>query len=439
MTLRAALDRTLLLSRDSSIIGGNTPTDDQIIEALRTTNVLLVADLANISSVAGQLALVTLFNLVMRLGVSVRLVVPDVEVLGCQAPLRGERLRSGLLDLGSDLLPGCSVRESDPLEPADVAFVLGDTPWRGRAHHALRLSGDNWSGRTSPVSGPAPRWAGAFPIGALAAAGIAAPEAFKYAMRRLGTTMPCPLPGDFLLPVDSARVCMAPEGTSTGPIDLGRVDCVSGGAIINSALLTLISVPTLNAAVRIIEPEHLDVANLNRYQLARLSDCGLRKIDILQAWQRPGISITGMAAKYEEATRVGIQPFAPTVLVGVDDIPTRWAVQREWPTWLGVGATSHFLAVISSHIPRDPCVGCLHPHDDLDNSPIPTISFVSYWAGFVLAVRLLRYILDQHQRGKEQSMDCSPLRLDQERAFWYRPVAARRDCPVGCAISREHL
>lgn len=434
MSIYQSLSRTLLLARDQALMGFNTPTDEQLIEAFERTSVLLVADEANLSAPAGQHALVALFNAVARLGVSLRMAIPEVSVLGFQPPIRGQQLRAGLLELGSDLIPECEARLGDPREPVNLAFILGDAPWQGKADLAIRLTGDNWSGTTVPASAPAKRWKGSFPIGALIAAGIAAPEVFKLALRVLGRKLPYPMGDDFLTPVEGAHIRVAPPDTSTGPYVLGSLDCVSGGAIIHAALFTLLRLPDTTAAIRVIEPERIDLTNMNRYSLGRRSECGMQKIAALRTWCREGFHIDGFAEAFSTKTRDLILPFAPSVLVGVDDIQARWAVQREWPAWLGVGATSHFLTVTSSHTPGQPCAGCLHPYDDPDISLIPTVSFVSYWAGLLLAIRLLRNHLGQRQDGTEQRIDSSPLRLDQPRAYWKIPVALRQDCPVSCHL-----
>src|SRR6266487_3714115 len=145
---------------------------------------------------------------------------------------------------------------------------------------------------------------------------------------------------------------------------LGMLDFVSGGAIAHATLYTLLHLPEVTAAIRVIEPERYDLSNLNRYMLLRCSECELRKIDTLSSWRRPGVTLAGVAQAYTEATSEHLQPFAPQVIVGTDDIPARWAVQRACPAWLGVGATSHFFTVTSSHTAGQACAGCLHPEDD---------------------------------------------------------------------------
>lgn len=437
MSMREALGRTLLLARDQDLIGKNTPTDDQLIDAFRNTTVLLVADEANLSVPPGQHAFVAFFNLVARLGVSLRLAMPEIPILGFQPPVRGNWLQAGLIALGNDLIPGCTVQVSDPTIPVNLVVILGDTPWKGKADFAIRLAGDDWSGQTIPANGLSKRWEGGFPVGALIAAGIAAPEVFKLVIRNLGQKLPYPMGDDFLIPVENARICVAPLNTPLGPYHLGAFDCVSGGAIIHAALFSLLHLPDITADVRVIEPERLDLSNLNRYQLGCRSECGEQKITALSKWSRTGFHINGLAEAFSVKSRDSILPFAPCVLVGTDDIPARWAVQREQPSWLGVGATSHFLTVTSSHMQGLPCAGCLHPADDPDTSLIPTVSFVSYWAGLLLAIRLLRRYLGHRQTGIEQRIECTPLRLDQPRAYWKMPVSLRVDCPVSCSSESD--
>ncbi len=431
MSMLEALNRTFLLCRDGDVIGKNTVTDDDLVAAFRDTRVVLVADKANLSAASGQHALVALFNLAARLGVSVSLAMPDVPIRGFQPPLRGSSLLEGLLDLGADLIPECMATEASPDGPADIALVLGDSSWSGGAEMAIRLTGTEWAGTTCPAHEEAGRWTGDFPVGALVAAGIAAPEVYKLVMRRLGNRLPLPL-GAAMAPVERASVRVASGDTRTTALDLGDVDFVSGGAITNSALLTLLHLPDVALAARVIEPEAIDLSNLNRYTLARLSDENAHKVQVLAAWQRPGVQIEGVPLRYCAETRDRILPFSPHVMVGTDSIPARWEVQREWPKWMSVGATSHFLTITSSHEPGQSCAGCLHPQDDPDTRAIPTVGFVSYWAGLLLAVRLLRHVAGRPHPLAEQHVYSVPLQLSRKHAFWPMPVARRDNCPVSC-------
>ena len=432
MTAREALSRTLLLARDTDVLGENDPTDAQLLRAFGPTTVLLVADAQNLAAPAGQHALVALFSLVARLGVTVYLDVPDVAVLGYQPPLRGDSLRDALLDLGRDLIPGRDARAGAPAE-ADFAFVLGDTPWRGAARTALRLVGDAWSGAVVPAEEPGQRWRGDWPVGALVAAGIAAPEPYKHALRALGARLPNPVGVRYLQPVVRARLSLAPTGTPTPRLRLGAVDAVSGGAITHAAFFAVLRLPGVRGRLRVIEPDRAELSNTNRYMLLRRSDRGRPKTRILESFSLPGLPIEGLDLKYEPGTRDRIRPLAPRVLVGVDDIAARWTVQRDWPVWLGVGATSHYMAMVSEHARGAACAGCAHPRDDEGVGLIPTVGFVSYWAGLLLAARLICRVIGDPVAHAERQALCWPLRWDQPHALYPQPLPRRSDCPGGCA------
>lgn len=266
-------------------------------------------------------------------------------------------------------------------------------------------------------------------MGALAAATLAAGETFKYAMRTLGAVGPHV---DELASAVRASVALAHED-APAPADLGRVDCVSGGAIVQAALHALLRVLALGASVRVIEPEPFDLTNLNRYGLGRRSQAGMPKTAILNGCSAGAFTIAGEAVRFEERTRAGLLPFAPIVIVGTDNVPSRWAVQSERPPWLVVGGTSEFMAMASEHDGSEGCAGCVHPDDDGVHMDIPTVSFVSYWAGLLVATRVLLHAANAATSESRKIVQLFGLRLDGP-VGQLRFVNARSSrCPVGCA------
>src|SRR5438067_236447 len=79
-----ALDRTLLLMRDD--LDPDVP-DEALINALLDRRVIVVSDAANLESISGQTAFVTIVLLLLRSGTSVVVAAPDVPILGHQPPL----------------------------------------------------------------------------------------------------------------------------------------------------------------------------------------------------------------------------------------------------------------------------------------------------------------------------------------------------------------
>jgi hypothetical protein len=424
-----AMSRTLLLARQ--LISGTDVDLPAVSRAFQRTTVALVADEANLACAAGQHALVTLFNLVARQGCGVRLIMPAVPQLGVQPPLSRAELQSGLLDLGADLIPGATVTPEPG--PADLAFVLGDTPWKGEAELAWRLGAGAWTGWTELVTNPGMRFRGDWPMGALAAAALVGAEPFKAALRRADREGIVQTNRRFVRPSQPTRFLLAPDGTGTEGADLGDVDIISGGAITNALLYTLLRLPGLCGTVRVFEPDTIALSNLNRYLLVRASNLDALKTTVLSGFSTPLLSIDGIPERFTEESRQ-YRRLAPYVLVGVDHIPSRWTVQECWPQWLGVGATEGVGTVTSSHTPGQACAGCAHPVDVQAPGDVPTASFVSFWAGLLLAVRLVRHHLGCPHPSGEQRIDFSTLLPDGECARMVSAVRGREDCPVSCGV-----
>lgn len=220
-----------------------------------------------------------------------------------------------------------------------------------------------------------------------------------------------------------------------GPVTVGEVDLISGGAITNAALYALLRIPGVTAAMRVIEPDLLDLSNLNRYALALRSMVESPKTDVLTSYATPTIRITGSRVLFGDETVPLLAPIAPRLLVGVDHIPSRWAVQRAAGSgWLCVGASSHDFVLVSAHPPRSACAGCAHTRDEDLVGDIPTISFVSFRAGLIQALEMIA-----HAAGASPAWTRSthvwPLGLENRRGIHRFAQNPAPTCPVRCSAS----
>ena len=231
-----ALARTALLIEVDIFPG----TDHEvIIDGLRATTARIISNRANITSPAGQTVLVTLYALLAMLGLQIDLDIPAAARLTTdQPPLRGSDLVASLLDYSADLLPGGSAQPS-PIP--DVTFALGDTP---APSGTVRVSGTGWTGAVGLLA-PAPSWQGIWPAGAMAAAAAAAAEGLRAAVPRIADRAGPPLPTAPRWRAIPGRQVTLDLGRyrADGPIQLGAVDVISGGAITNAALYALLRMP----------------------------------------------------------------------------------------------------------------------------------------------------------------------------------------------------
>jgi hypothetical protein len=424
MITQDALSRTILLMRDYL----DAP-DDALLDGLLGTTVLLASDAENLQSHSAQTAYFTAATLMARSGASVFLSAPDVPLIGKQPPSNGTHLIDSLVELGNDLIPGVPFRIGEPRQPADLGFVLGTTHPKTHARETWRFGGGECEGWLEPFSVVRSAIPADWPLGGLAAGGLVAAEAFKGTMRKLS---------NFALNVESFAEVFAPSARAEFAlrgvrftkevIDFGFVDAISAGAVTHAFFFALARIPKSRGEFRVIEPQISDLSNLNRYELLRRSRLNTSKAEDLASLDLGGLKITPVVERFPHR----IRGLSSSVIVGVDDIPTRWSAQAAAPGWLGVGATTHFSAMVTEHVPGLPCSGCAHPKDDPGELPIPTAAFVSHWAGLLLAGSIVARASGQRVSPSEQQTYFSPLRSDSVDSVFRGPVPLRSDCPLRC-------
>lgn len=423
MTLADSLSRTLLLMRTDLVEG---VADDALLAALTSVRVVVAAGRDALFTHSGQSAVAAVALTLARSGHEVWVDADEVELLGPQPPLDGRLLVAGLEEVGRDILPGRTIIRGVPPR-ADLAFVLGERAVPV-ADAVLHLDATDWAVAMGPDKRP---WsASEWPLGALAAAPLAGGEAFKLAMRRLALhARTRAFYDEMYAPTERADFALAPPGTRTTSA-LPPFDFVSGGAIANATMFALLRLPGVRGQGRILDDDRSALSNLNRNALLRRSALDRFKVEDI-ARMAVGLELAPDPARYVDG-----MPLASTVLVGVDDIPSRWAAQRSGPQWMGVGATEAFSVLVSSHAESQPCSGCLHPAAPPPASgPIATAAFVSFLSGLLLACRWQRALGAEGPELPDQQMFVSALR-PESWPFGAMPVGANPECPVPCSQSR---
>ena len=419
--LDEALSRTMLLMRTDLT---EEATDAQLLKALTSTSIVLQASAAALATNSGQSAFITAATEMARSGHEIWLDAPDVPLNGPQPPMVSGTLIQGLLELGADLLPGIQFRTGAPEEMPDLVIGFGET------NGAIALNASDWSAKLTSRPEFGTDWAaGEWPIGGLAAGCLAAGEAFKASMRKLRSYARQPaLFDDLYAAATDVSIDLAPADMAKAT-DLGRFDIVSGGAIANCLLHALYRCPGLAGKARVMDDDTSALSNLNRNALLRRSRLDDAKVDDLASYGG-SLQVEPLVHRYGAG---GDEPIlAPTVVVGVDHIPSRWEAQLSRPEWLGIAATERFSVQVSFHQRETACAQCLHPEDAPIDGPIPTAAFVSYWAGLLLAVSLLRKATGEAPRLDEQQVFFPALRPEAwVHSAW--PVPKRDGCPT-CAV-----
>lgn len=423
--LHEALDRTLLLMRDDLV---ESVADADLLSGLTGTQVALVADAQNLACHSAQCAYVTAALLMARSGHQVHLIAPDVASIDLQPPLKQGGLISALMEVGHDLMPSAGFSLAIPEDRIDLEVRFGNSPSSVRAKRKISVAADLWSARLSNNSFVDPWFKTNWPFGGLAAGGLVSVEAFKMSMQKLRRFAKVTSIFDKQFALSGAVRFELATSSAPQPIDLGAFDIVSAGAIANCVLFVLARIPKVSGKARIIDDDFGDLSNLNRNALMRRSMIQHRKVLALSSLSLGDLQLEAIPFRYNSESAINIGPLSRRVLVGVDHIPTRWVVQRAKPDWLGVGATSHWSSMASFHSAGLACAGCLHPSNTQnDQGAIPTVSFVSFFAGLQLASYFIRATGGESVSCDRQQTYITSLRPETP---WYSSVAWRSDCPV---------
>jgi len=423
----AQLARTCLLFQVD--LGLSDPA--VVLRALTTLNIVIVADQETVNSLSGQVAVTTGAMLMARSGHKVFIDAPDAPLIGDQPPMTGATLYDAISSVGNQLIDGVEIAIGCPVFEPHITFVCGQPgPYtQSKSNRIVSVGWTDWSGefRDWPMSTQCS--GGDWPMGAMAAAVLMASEAIKVAGRMLaaladhGGHL-----GEVFANCRTARLSLAPEGTPHA-VELGRLDIVSAGAVSNAFLYALLRLPNIRGAARVFDRDVSDDTNRNRNMLLIAALAALTKVDLFKHFEN-GLQVEPIRRHFE---KTDVSNLANVVAVGVDDIPIRWMLAGAPAQWMGVGATSHFNSMASMHVPYAGCAACLHPHDEPQVGATPTIAFVSFLSGLMMAADLIREI------GGAESCKASRQRYLtslQVAGDYSAPVAPRSDCPAKCAASR---
>jgi hypothetical protein len=436
MNLAQALSRTTRLI-NQEIFDGNAD-EEAIAAGLATTTIRLAADEANMSSHAGQAALITAVQLIARMGIQVELDTPEVDLITDLPPLRRDTLQAALLDLGKDLLPGVNIR-TGRRKHTDLTFCFGDTPTSG--NNVVYVTASHLGCRLTQDRTQATRLASDVAIGALAAGAATAAIALEAAIPNIeqATKVACtrrarPSPGP---PVELNLTQLFPQ-INPRLEHTGAIDVISGGAVANTFFATQLWLSHNQTAIRVLDDDLVELDNLNRCVQFRSSDAAQHqaKADALALSSTPSLCITGIRERFTEANRRQILPFAEHVIVGVDDIPARWRIQEAQPNNLYIGSTTNNEAILTTHHPGQPCAGCAHPDNaELENGQfIPTISFVSFWAGLLQTCALLQEVAHPLPARR---ITVYPFALGEPSWSNATNLPAGARCPLQCQASQS--
>lgn len=190
------------------------------------------------------------------------------------------------------------------------------------------------------------------PFGAGFAACLAAANLFRFLFLPNGTTL---LDADISFPPDSASFPCLTASTLAEPLVL-----VGIGAVGNSAAWALARAP-LTGRIHLVDPEVVELSNLQRYILCARSDVGDSKVEIVE--KKFGGELQALSHQETWASFLEDNGYRwERVLVALDSAHDRRAVQGSLPRWIANAWTQVGDLGVSSHsfLGSDACLACLY-------------------------------------------------------------------------------
>ena len=376
---REALSRTLDLL--SELLGSDRRSEIDV--ALQATRVRLVVAASDLATRQTQAAIYVATSLLIRSGIRVEASLPETPRLVDLPGMVGPDFGAGLAAAVQRMFPAAVLRA--PQAEAEIVLAFGGAPAPAASRGVLRV---NCVGRVASIARrhDAPSaWRPDDALSAIAAAGLGAVEVHKDALSTVR--------GSNIEVLQPCEPTFETPFSVIGDVHLGDVDVVSAGAITQNLFLTLAAEQHLHGRFRVFDRDIAALSNVNRCPFVLLDKLNAPKVDMLEALLPSRIQVVPIAHHFDPATAPLIRPGA-TMVVGADDIGVRHAAQAMKPSWLGIGATSHFFVLVTEHADGQACAGCAHVNLGEDLGTIPTISIVSFWAGFLLALRLIAHGAD---------------------------------------------
>jgi hypothetical protein len=329
MALARYFDKSLLAG--SAVLQGFDPA--AFADVLEKHVVALSWDAAAAASPAGRVALEMAIELLARLYPVLLLEPRGEEADALQAALAE---RAGEINgLVSFAEPGtATVRIC--LGQAEVS-TLSEAP-------TFHIGSDGWIARLSSTH-PVAVGQGSNPFGAAAAACLGAANVFRHVFR-----------------------AQLPVGEPDGEVEFS---VVGAGAVGNAAAWMLVRVPGLSGQLHVIDPEKLDLTNVQRYTGTAERDVDSVKVELAAAaLAGSALEVHAHPCSWDEFLHARCDWRLDRVAVAVDSARDRVHVQGALPRWVANAWTQPGNVGISRHLfdGEEACLACLYMPESVQRS-----------------------------------------------------------------------
>jgi hypothetical protein len=235
---------------------------------------------------------------------------------------------------------------------ARVAIAVGGA--KHAAETCIYAGSSGWDALVSCLH-PVPVGISGNPLGAGAAAAIACANVFRAVFKaddpkldndiRFSTFSLSPSEGD---------------QDGWGDVDLGDKNVLVGAGAIGNAVLWSLARANVRGRLDIVDPEMVELSNLQRYVLARRTDVKRPKIDVTLDYLEGQLATVGHSTDW--ASFVATDHHWERAIVALDSARDRRAVQASLPRWIANAWTQPGDLGVSTHpwTEAGACLSCLY-------------------------------------------------------------------------------
>jgi proteasome lid subunit RPN8/RPN11 len=370
----------------------NYPVQKNLLSKFKHKKVAVTIDGNLLFTHRGQHMLYASINLLVRCSINIDVFLPDDNVTPLiDAPFVHGNLSDDLIKLALRVNPNLlfRVNPASPRARYDVALIIGRDAF-AKADHNVYIDALGWLsyvGAEEPkcFSGDSEN-----PIGPLISASRGSAEVFKILLNKIVGSQYRPLDSAIFSALDYKINQTSWDNPSLPKIFLNDVLLVGAGAIGNCVAYSLASLPYGSGKLTVVDPERIDVTNLNRYVLATITELKMYKVDIIKSRLKEKFDVKSFPGAYQNYPH---RRKHSLVVTAVDDVRTRWDIQLDFPSVILNGGMYADSFTISRHddFLNKPCLGCLYPSSiEMHPMKYPAASFVSMFAGALLAGEILK-------------------------------------------------
>jgi molybdopterin/thiamine biosynthesis adenylyltransferase len=363
---------------------------NNLLFKLKMGKIAVAIDDELLHSYRGQCMLVACINLLARCSINIDVFLPRENVNSIHTlPLIEGDLASGLAKLCIRINPNCMFRLNPSSQGYDAALIIGEeVPIK--AEQRIFIDALGWLSYMSTKKGKCFSGDAQNPIGPLVASCFGSAEIVKALFNKIVKSKFKPIE-TLTFSALNYKINHAPWNNPSLPNKVSLDACLIGaGAIGMAVAYTLASLPAVSGKLVVIDPEIVEISNLNRYSLATITDVGLPKVDVVKR-NLKNLEVKAFKGAYEQYPQRGKHD---VVVVAVDNVKTRREVQLDFPRIILNGGMYANSFRISRHddFLNKACLGCLYPSysEVSSGQPYPAVSFTSMFAGALLVGEVLK-------------------------------------------------